>query len=66
MALGAAQGWIGDIQFVSQQNEDSTKNLLLSVSNDATVVLWDINTAAHLKHKNIPKKVRTARAAALE
>lgn len=42
----AHQGWIGDIQFGSQQKEDASSNLVLSTSNDKMVILWDINTAA--------------------
>jgi len=44
------------MQFVSQQREGS--NLVLSASNDKSVILWDINTAAAAGHKVVPKKVR--------
>jgi WD40 repeat protein len=56
----AHQGWIGDIQFVSQQKEDASSNLVLSTSNDKMVVLWDINTAASAGRQVIPKKVASA------
>ena len=55
----AHQGWIGDIQFVSQQQAESASNLVLSTSNDKTVVLWDINTAASAGRQVVPKKVAT-------
>jgi WD40 repeat protein len=55
----AHQGWIGDVQFVSQQQAESASNLILSTSNDKTVVLWDINTAASAGRQVVPKRVAT-------
>ena len=54
----AHNGWIGDIQFVSHQKDNQASNLVLSASNDKTVVLWDINTATQKKGgKVVPKNL---------
>eukprot|EP00850_Spirogloea_muscicola_P008812 SM000048S16524 [mRNA] locus=s48:150227:153170:- [translate_table: standard] len=51
----AGSGWISHVQFLSSDTQDNT-TLLLSSSNDFSVVLWDINKDTGAKD-SLPMKV---------
>eukprot|EP00850_Spirogloea_muscicola_P012427 SM000080S22942 [mRNA] locus=s80:214004:216926:- [translate_table: standard] len=51
----AGSGWISHVQFLSSDTQDNT-TLLLSSSNDCSVVLWDINKDSGAK-ESLPMKV---------